>query len=258
MTAAPLVGTGLVAVGTITPVHADGVIAESVEEQVELVWARLVGVLHQRATEPSRLVELSIQIAAQHDIGAVRSYVDSRLGDAEPAVIMTSGVVAPGVKVQLHAVATTSAVDAAPDAAAAIVENAQMMAVDPAVAPATEDAPAFVSRPVGSEVYHGFPVVDIPDRDGWRLGAVSGFGDGSREGDAFIVAPDGTRAGVVWSVGAPARSSEVRPADAERWGVYAVTVPQPMGARGELVENLAVIVDQLHHHWEAVREFPVV
>lgn len=268
--------TGSLTIGTISPVTDDGRLDEELEAQVRLVWARLAGALAAQGFDVADLVRLSIQVADGASIGVVREYIDGRLAGSEPAIVMTSGVLLPGVKVQIDAeaarpvaagvisptpVATVpqteehfAAAVAEEAAAASIVENAHLMSVDPDAESADDGTPAFVARPVGSEVYHGFPVLDIPDREGWRLGAVSGFGDGSREGDAFVVAPDGSRAGVVWSVGAVAESTAILPASDDRWGVFSVVVPRPMGARGELVENLAVIVAELAPRWAQVKE----
>ena len=66
---------------------------------------------------------------------------------------------------------------------------------DPEALSASHDLPAFLARPQGSPVYHGFPVLDESDTDGWRLGVITEFEDpeGCGSGDVFVVAPDGTR-----------------------------------------------------------------
>lgn len=75
---------------------------------------------------------------------------------------------------------------------------------DPTADSASSDLPAFIARPEGAPVYHGFPIVEATLTDGWRFGAISAFEDdpeGCNGGDGFVVAPDGSRAGIVWEVG---------------------------------------------------------
>ena len=52
--------------------------------------------------------------------------------------------------------------------------------------------PAFLARPAGAPVYHGFPVIGDVEVDGFRLGMITNFLSGpAREGDAYVIAPDG-------------------------------------------------------------------
>src|SRR5437870_2993975 len=58
---------------------------------------------------------------------------------------------------------------------------------------------------------------------GWCFGAITAYTsvEGCEYGDGFVVAPDGSRAGLVWAIGG--RELEVvLPPDDLRWGVYAV------------------------------------
>jgi hypothetical protein len=81
--------------------------------------------------------------------------------------------------------------------------------------------------------------------DGFVLGKISDFEAQPRDyGDAFLVGPDGRRAGLVWEIG-PIRIEEVR------WGVWAVWFPHPMLSRSEARLNLAEVVPLLKPHWEA-------
>ncbi|MEZ5988957.1 MAG: hypothetical protein R3F30_07495 [Planctomycetota bacterium] len=106
--------------------------------------------------------------------------------------------------------------------------------------------PAFLARPEGAPIYHGFPLVDGCDIDGWRLGAITDYVDpaGCDWGDGFVVAPDGSRAGLVWKVGdAPLR--ELLPPDEERWGVYAVSFPGPIRDAGDMARGFAAVLPEL-------------
>ena len=91
---------------------------------------------------------------------------------------------------------------------------------DPDAKSANTDEPAFIARPEGAPVYHGFVVVEESETDGWRYGAITAF-EGvkdEREGDGFVIAPDGARAGVVWSTD-QSEFEEILPPDEDRWGV---------------------------------------
>lgn len=51
--------------------------------------------------------------------------------------------------------------------------------------------PAFLARPVGAPVYHGFPIVPETMTDGWCLGTIIEYLDpeGCDSGDAYVVTP---------------------------------------------------------------------
>jgi hypothetical protein len=103
-----------------------------------------------------------------------------------------------------------------------------------------------MNRPPGSPVYYGFPIVNETLTDGWRLGSVTAFEDplGCTHGDAFVVAPDGTRAGITWEVGTAALK-EVVPPDAERWGVYAVSFPSSVHNVEDLAKCFRAVLPEL-------------
>lgn len=95
--------------------------------------------------------------------------------------------------------------------------------LDADAARADPSLPAFLARPEGAPVYHGFVLTDV-QVDGLRLGLISGAQDDAASGDAFIVAPDVSRAGLVWDRAAD--STEVKPAQVyrytpDRWGAWA-------------------------------------
>ena len=73
--------------------------------------------------------------------------------------------------------------------------------LDTRAASADPTLPAFLARPEGSPVYHGFPILDS-NFEGWKFGTISGYSSDSPAewGDAFVVAPDGRRAGIVWAL----------------------------------------------------------
>jgi hypothetical protein len=111
---------------------------------------------------------------------------------------------------------------------------------------ASPDHPAFLTRPEGAPVYHGFPLVEETRTGGWCYGAITKFDepDGCTEGDGYVVAPDGSRAGLVWSVGELEPEEIVPPSDS-RWGVYAVSFPRPVRSTADLVECFRAVLPQL-------------
>ena len=58
-----------------------------------------------------------------------------------------------------------------------------------------------MSRPDGAPVYYGFPVLDDVEVGGFRLGMITDWeAEATDVGDAFVVVPDGSRAGLVWEI----------------------------------------------------------
>jgi hypothetical protein len=83
--------------------------------------------------------------------------------------------------------------------------------------------PAFASPPSGAKPYHGFPLILSTRCDGYCFGAVTDYldadtDDGCTIGDGFVEAPDGSRAGLIWSVEQEARFGRLIAPDDSRWG----------------------------------------
>lgn len=99
--------------------------------------------------------------------------------------------------------------------------------------------------------YQRFALVEETSTDGWRLGTITGFVDQSW-GDAFVEAPDGSRAGLVWVLD----SSEfkmLQSADEKCWGVYQVAFPNRMADIGSLVENFRAVLPKLREAYDTSR-----
>jgi len=120
---------------------------------------------------------------------------------------------------------------------------------------ASPDLPAFLSRPEGAPVYDGFPVIEETLTDGWCFGAITEYAhpDGCDSGDAFVVAPDGSRAGLVWDVG-QGEISQISPPDAKRWGVYQVSFPKAVHSTQDLVKCFRAILPGLQKVYERVQK----
>jgi hypothetical protein len=89
------------------------------------------------------------------------------------------------------------------------------LSLDPA-ASSDESVPGFLARPEGAPVYHGFTVLEGVEAEGFRLGTISALGPDDY-GDAFVIAPDGSRAGLVWEVGESREVNEVSGLEPGRW-----------------------------------------
>jgi hypothetical protein len=129
------------------------------------------------------------------------------------------------------------------------------VAVDPTAASASSHVPAFIAPPAGAPVYHGFQVLEDVVVDGFIFGKITDFeAEPCAEGDAFVIAPDNSRAGLVWEVGEQVSISEVLPIERTRWGVWAVSFPHPMNSRANARRNLELILPELKLKWEEWRE----
>jgi hypothetical protein len=90
---------------------------------------------------------------------------------------------------------------------------------DPAAVSASPHLPAFIARPPGSPAYYGFPLLADSEKDGFIFGIITDVrGDPPPSwGDAYVVAPDGSRAGIEWRMtGADVKVA--LPPEPGRWG----------------------------------------
>ncbi|HEV2297004.1 MAG TPA: hypothetical protein VGR72_00620 [Candidatus Acidoferrales bacterium] len=132
----------------------------------------------------------------------------------------------------------------------------QPLAIDQSAKSARPGMPAFLSKPEGAPVYHGFPILEDVEVDGFKFGMITDFllRADAVEGDSFVVAPDGSRGGMVWKVALEERFIELLPIEKDRWGVWEVTFPYPMRTRRDAKRNLKVIVPRLKEKWELWRK----
>jgi hypothetical protein len=127
----------------------------------------------------------------------------------------------------------------------------QPLKIDTKATSASPSEPAFVAPPEGAPVYHGFVVLEDVNVGGFTFGAITDFeAQPCDAGDAFVVAPDGSRAGLVWEVSTKRYIEEVCPFERERWGVWAVSFPHPMKGRNDARENLVALLPELKARWE--------
>lgn len=107
------------------------------------------------------------------------------------------------------------------------------MMIDPDATLLDPSKPPFASAPPGSPPYYGHPLMEETRHEGWCLGVVTDPFEpdcdaGCTIGDAFVEAPDGRRAGLVWTLDNQPRFGVLRQPDLGRWGVFHFTVLQPI------------------------------
>lgn len=127
----------------------------------------------------------------------------------------------------------------------------RLPAIDMAAESATPDMPSFAAPPVGSQPYHGFPLLDNVTASGFRLGMITNFlAFPETRGDAYVIAPDGSRAGLVWEETDRTYFEQAGPISEERWGVWAAGFIYPMRSKGDARKNLETIVPGLRDAWQ--------
>jgi hypothetical protein len=122
----------------------------------------------------------------------------------------------------------------------------QVAQEDPAAVSAIPGLRAFIARPAAAPAYYGFPLLPDSGKDGFVFGVItrSRTDAPASWGDAYVVAPDGTRAGIVWRMKGPV-TEVVFPPDAGRWGVYQFLFEHPVRSDADLIRNLHAILPRL-------------
>ncbi len=129
------------------------------------------------------------------------------------------------------------------------------LAIDRDAVSGSPTEPPFVAPPAGAPVYHGFEILRNVSVDGFVFGKITDFeAEASNYGDAFVVAPDNSRAGLVWEVSDKSYFREVCPLEPNRWGVWGVSFPYPMSSREDVRKNLESILPELKKCWEGWRQ----
>ena len=114
----------------------------------------------------------------------------------------------------------------------------------------------FMSPPKGSEPYHGFKVLQNVTHEGFTFGAITDFvkRPGLLTGDAFIVAPDGSRAGLEWRLTNEVYLLEMAMYNDARWGVWMAGIRHPMIDEDAALANLVELVPLLSEKWSLWKE----
>jgi hypothetical protein len=129
------------------------------------------------------------------------------------------------------------------------------LAIDHTAASASQNEPGFIAPPPGAPVYHGFQILSGVTADGFTFGKITDFeAEPCDYGDAFVVAPDNSRAGLVWEVSEKPYFQEVCALEPDRWGVWGVSFPHPMENHDNVRSNLESILPELKKRWEEWRQ----
>ena len=131
------------------------------------------------------------------------------------------------------------------------------MLIDSKAISADPAKPAFMAPPPNSQPYYGFPLIDGIEIDGFRFGAITDYLQsdspaGCTIGDAFVEAPDGTRAGLTWEVGDERKFARIMEPD-DRWGAYYFSVPFPVKSKQDMRRNFATILPKLKELYKEAR-----
>ena len=133
-------------------------------------------------------------------------------------------------------------------------DEGQPLSIDSDAESASPDLPAFLARPEGAPVYHGFRVLEGAVVDGFTFGTITAIdSEGTDLGDAFVIAPDGSRCGLVWDVADEPYVRECRGFEPGRWGVWYVGFPFVIRSTEDARRNLEAILPLLRPKWEAWR-----
>ncbi len=97
------------------------------------------------------------------------------------------------------------------------------------------------------DAYNAANVIHASERDGWRLGYIGIPWPGpwpKRNGDLFVVDPDGWQAGIAWESSGPEIESICGPSEG-RWGVFQVKFPFSVMSEADLIRNFHQVLPLL-------------
>jgi hypothetical protein len=84
--------------------------------------------------------------------------------------------------------------------------------------------------------------------DGFEMGMFVSYGDC---GDAWVIAPDGRPASIVWETSSPSYFRTLIEPNEYRWGTFAVALPLPLTVDSEADEYLRALLPELRARWLA-------
>jgi hypothetical protein len=107
--------------------------------------------------------------------------------------------------------------------------------------------------------YSGFEIISETNTDGWFFGAITVYGgtdcscppSGCVSGDGFVEAPDGSRAGIVWSVGELEEPFRISEPEQGRWGVFEVPFERPVKTIDDLIYCFRKVLPYLQKEYES-------
>ena len=132
------------------------------------------------------------------------------------------------------------------------LREGQVAREDPSAVSARPGLPAFLAPPIGAPVYHGFSLLPQSEKEGFVFGVITSPRPGATWGDAYVQAPDGSRAGIVWATKGPV-TELVLPPNPGRWGVYQFQFEPPVESDADLIRNLHAILPRLKELYAAAK-----
>ncbi|MBN1758878.1 MAG: hypothetical protein JW863_11200 [Chitinispirillaceae bacterium] len=135
------------------------------------------------------------------------------------------------------------------------IHSGKQLVLDKNAEPSSLKLPAFLAKPEGAPVYHGFPLLKESETDGWILGIITEYEDenGCDEGDAYVQAPNGDRIGLVWDVGNDEISTISEP-DEKRMGVFQVWFPKTVKTKEDMIENFRHVLPSVRNMYEELKK----
>ena len=130
------------------------------------------------------------------------------------------------------------------------LHEGQYVRIDENAESAIPELPAFLAPPTNAPAYHGFPLLAGSELEGFTFGTITDPNGPTPAswGDAFVVAPDGSRAGIVWQAKGNPTPVVCAPSTG-RWGVYAFRFIEPVRSDRELIRNLHAVLPQLKAYY---------
>lgn len=125
----------------------------------------------------------------------------------------------------------------------------QVAREDPDAVSARPGLPAFLAPPAGAPAYHGFPLLPQSEKDGFVFGVITSPRPGATWGDAYVVAPDSSRAGIVWVTQGPVTEVVL----SGRWGVYQFHFEPSVDSDADLIQKLHAILPRLKEMYAAAK-----
>ena len=111
-----------------------------------------------------------------------------------------------------------------------------------------------MNRPDDREkAYARFPLLADSELEGFKFGRITIPNETSVWGDAWVEAPDGSRAGIVWCVNGHATAEMLTPPEPGRWGVYRFGFQEPARSENDLVRLLHGILPELKEFFVAAQ-----
>lgn len=101
------------------------------------------------------------------------------------------------------------------------------------------------------DIYFEIPVLPGVELEGWRLGLYTNSIDvDATAGDAYLVAPDGRRCGLVWRIAQPSWFVSLIGPNEHRFGTFEVACAHGPTSTHEARRFIAELLPDVRREWE--------